>query len=364
MVVDLSSARRAALVALLEEEELDGLIVSHVPNVRYLTGFSGSAGVVVVLPQETIFLSDFRYRQQAELEIGQAARIEIVPSDIWTRAREVVKQYSGIRRVGFEGHIVSVRQAADFGPDEGGVSLEVARPLVEQLRVSKDSTELAAVKEAARLAIEALDVTLEQVRAGQRELDVAAMLERELRVRGSEWHPFSTIVASGPRSALPHAGTSEREIEVGDLLLLDFGAQVDGYCADITRTVVVGREADQRQKTVYDLVREAHSRAVTNVRAGMTGREADWLARSMIEERGFGEAFRHSLGHGIGLEVHEDPRVSKANEAVLPLGAAITIEPGLYFPGWGGVRIEDDVFLGAKGAELLSDGSTELLELI
>jgi Xaa-Pro aminopeptidase len=235
---------------------------------------------------------------------------------------------------------------------------------VEQLRASKDDTELAALKEAARLAHEALDATLGQLHVGQRELDVAATLERELRIRGSEWHPFATIVASGPRSALPHGRTSERELAIGDLLLLDFGAQVDGYCADITRTVVVGRQADERQKTVYDLVRDAQLRAIGNIRAGMTGREADWLARSLIEERGFGEAFGHSLGHGVGLEVHEDPRVSKSNEAPLPLGAAITVEPGLYFAGWGGVRIEDDVFLKAEGAELLSDGRTELLELI
>jgi Xaa-Pro aminopeptidase len=346
-VADIRGERRDALVALLEEAGFDGLIVSHVANVRYLTGFSGSAGVAVVLRNELILFSDFRYRTQAEQEVGDIARIEIVPNDIWSRVWRVVAQYRGIARLGFEGHAVSVKQAADFAPRELAALVEVA-----------------AIREAARLAEDALESTLGQIRVGDRELDVAATLERELRLRGSQWHPFPTIVASGPRSALPHAGTGTRAIRPGDLLLLDFGAQVDGYCADITRTVVVGGVADERQRAIYDLVREAHRRAVAGIRAGMTGREADGLARSLIEERGFGDAFGHSLGHGLGLEVHEDPRVSKANETGLPEGAVVTLEPGLYFPGWGGVRIEDDVLLRADGCELLSDGMTELRESI
>jgi Xaa-Pro aminopeptidase len=363
-VADIRGERRDALVALLEEAGFDGLIVSHVANVRYLTGFSGSAGVAVVLRNELILFSDFRYRTQAEQEVGDIARIEIVPNDIWSRAWRVVAQYRGIARLGFEGHAVSVKQAADFAPRELAALVEPAMPLVEQLRAIKDPGEVAAIREAARLAEDALESTLGQIRVGDRELDVAATLERELRLRGSQWHPFPTIVASGPRSALPHAGTGTRAIRPGDLLLLDFGAQVDGYCADITRTVVVGGVADERQRAIYDLVREAHRRAVAGIRAGMTGREADGLARSLIEERGFGDAFGHSLGHGLGLEVHEDPRVSKANETGLPEGAVVTLEPGLYFPGWGGVRIEDDVLLRADGCELLSDGMTELRESI
>jgi Xaa-Pro aminopeptidase len=363
-VADVRDDRRVALVALLEEAGLDGLIVSHVPNLRYLTGFSGSAGVAVVLRAGLIFFSDFRYRTQAEWEVGDGARIEIVPSDIWSRVWGVVAQHPGIGRLGFEGHAVSVKRAAEFAPPNVVALVEpVMMPLVERLRASKDPGEVAAIREAARLASEALESTLDQVRVGQRELEIAATLERELRVRGSEWHPFPTIVASGPRSALPHAGTTDRAVQSGDLLLLDFGARVDGYCADITRTVVVGRAADERQRATYDLVREAHRLAGEGIRAGMTGREADGLARSLFEERGVADAFGHSLGHGLGLEVHEDPRVSQTNEAELPEGAVVTLEPGLYFPGWGGVRIEDDVFLKAEGCELLSDGMTELRAL-
>ena len=347
----------------VDGEGLDGLVVTHLPNIRYLTGFSGSAGLVVALPNETILLSDFRYREQAQQEVGDSVRIEIVKDDIWSRLWELLEGYPGLEQLGFESHVVTVAQAQRFQKDGVPVKMQPIASLVERQRASKDSHEVEAVRSAAALAMSALDVTLESVRVGQREQDVAATLERELRVRGSEWHPFQTIVASGPRSALPHASTSTREIEPGDWLLLDFGAQVDGYCADITRTVVVGRPADERQRTMYELVRDAQMQARQQVRAGMTGREADALARSLIEDQGFGEAFGHSLGHGLGLEVHEEPRLSARNEKELPCHAVVTIEPGVYFPGWGGVRIEDDVYLGPEGAELLSDGKTELLEL-
>jgi len=266
--------------------------------------------------------------------------------------------------VGFEAHAISARQGARFTQPEAPCRFEPAPELVERLRMRKHPSEVDAIRRAAALATSALAAILPGVRTGQTERDVAVVLEAELRRRGSEWHPFPTIVASGPRAALPHARTGDRVIEVGDLLLLDFGSQLDGYCADITRTVVVGRPADDRQRLIYQLVREAQLAARTGIRAGMTGRDADALARSMIEARGFGDAFGHSLGHGLGLEVHEGPRVSKANADPLPADAVVTIEPGVYLPGWGGVRIEDDVYLGAAGPQVLSDGETQLLELV
>lgn len=226
----------------------------------------------------------------------------------------------------------------------------------------KDAAEIAAIRAAADLAAHAFAATLPAVRPGVTERELAAVLEGELRRRGSEWHPFPTIVASGPRSALPHARTSGRVVGRDEIVLFDFGAQVDGYCADLTRTVVVGR-ADDRQRAVYGLVHEAQRAAIGGLRAGLTGREGDALARAVIEAHGFGEAFGHSLGHGLGLEVHEGPRVSKANQEVLPEGAVVTVEPGIYLPGWGGVRLEDDVMLTLEGAELLSDGRTELVEV-
>lgn len=364
MPADLRADRRAALDALLTHESLDGLIVTSLPNVRYLTGFSGTAGVAVVLRGGVSFFTDFRYQQQAEAEVGDAARVEIVGSDLWARVWDMLRGTPGLEAIGFESHAVTVHQAGRFAEAKLPCRLQPANELVERLRARKHATEVAAIRRAAELAGDALRATLEGVRAGQTELDVAVRLESQLRRRGSEWHPFPTIAASGPRAALPHARTSPRPIGRGDLLLLDFGAQLDGYCADLTRTVVVGRRADEKQRTIYQLVRDAQLAARTHIQAGMTGRDADALARSMIEARGFGDAFGHSLGHGLGLEVHEAPRVSKANADPLPAGAVVTIEPGVYLPGWGGVRIEDDVHLGPVGPELLSDGATELLELV
>lgn len=355
------AARRDALRSALAGEQLDGLIVTHLPNIRYLTGFSGTAGVVMVLREAVVLLTDFRYRTQAEAEVGDAVRVEVVPSDVWERLGQVLAEYPGTEALGYESQAVTVADAARFTRFNGRLRLRPVAQVVERLRVAKDADEVGAIRAAAGIAGEAVEATLRQVRVGLRELEVAALLESELRLRGSEWHPFPTIVASGPRSALPHARTSLRVLERGDWLLLDFGAQVDGYCADITRTVVVGAEPDERQQAVYHMVREAQQAARGAIRAGMTGRDADALARGVIEARGFGDAFGHSLGHGLGLEVHEGPRLSRANADPLPAHAVVTVEPGAYFPGWGGVRIEDDLYLGPQGAELLSDGRTELV---
>jgi Xaa-Pro aminopeptidase len=347
------------------ERNLDALLVSHIPNIRYLTGFTGSAGVALVVRGGVVLFSDFRYREQAEAEVAGSARVEIVQNSLWDRVGKVLEEYADVEVVGYEGQVVTVLEAGRLAESaERRFELRSETDLVERLRASKDPQEVTAIRAAAELAGEAFEATLSTgIRVGQRERDVAAVLETELRIRGSEWHPFPTIVASGPRSALPHAGTTDRAIEAGGWLLLDFGARVDGYCADITRTVVVGRVADERQRMVYALVQEAQRRALEHLRAGVTGREGDALARSVIEERGFGDAFGHSLGHGLGLEVHEGPSLSRHNEEALPDGAVVTIEPGVYLPGWGGVRIEDDVHVTSEGAALLSDGATELREL-
>ena len=265
--------------------------------------------------------------------------------------------------LGLEAHALTLRDA-DRVAGLGRSRLVPTVDLVERLRAIKSPEEVAAIRAAADLAQAALAEVLPSIRVGQTELEVAATLESALRRRGSEWHPFPTIVASGPRAALPHARTSGRTIGAGDWLLLDFGAQVGGYCADLTRTVIVGARADERQRTVYELVRAAQRRALEHLRAGMTGREGDALARDVIATRGFGDAFGHSLGHGLGLEVHEAPRLAPTADSALPLHAVVTVEPGVYLPGWGGVRLEDDVHLGPDGADILSDGRTELLELV
>ena len=234
--------------------------------------------------------------------------------------------------------------------------------LVERLREQKDPDEVAAITAAAAVATRALGRLIPEIHGGMTELTVAGILERALREEGSEAYPFPSIIASGERSALPHAQTSMRRLARGDFLLMDFGAAVNGYCADVTRTVVVGR-ADTEQRGVYEIVQTANATAASQVRVGMTGKAADALARDYIDGRGYGAAFGHSLGHGVGLEVHEAPRLSRTAEAPLVAGAVVTIEPGIYRAGWGGVRIEDDVYLGSSGPTVLTHFTRELIEV-
>ena len=362
MPPDRRAERQAALRVALGAQGLDGLLVTHLPNIRYLTGFTGSAALLLVREDVTILISDFRYAAQAPVEIGSAAAVEIDQQSVWDRLGRVLTAHS-TENLGIESQSMTVRDAERLSGLSRGRVVPTSE-LVEQLRVVKSPEEVAAIRAAAELAQDALAEVLPGIRVGQTELEVGAALEASLRRRGSEWHPFPTIVASGPRSALPHARTSTRTIGVGELLLLDFGSQVDGYCADLTRTVVAGARADDRQRTVHELVQTAQRRAIEHLCPGMSAREGDALAREVITTRGFGEAFGHSLGHGLGLEVHEAPRLAPTSETPLPTHAVVTVEPGVYFPGWGGVRLEDDVYLAPEGAVRLSDGRTELLELV
>jgi Xaa-Pro aminopeptidase len=360
---DRRAERLAALRGRLAELELAALVVAHPANIRYLTGFSGSSGLVLVTADAVALLTDFRYETQAAEETAGAARVEIAQSGL-VEALLAQLQGAGPRGpVGYEDHVFTVREGARLTGGAADGRFRPAPDLVERLRAVKGPEEVAAIRKAGRVAGEALASVVADIRVGLSELDVAALLEAALRRAGSEAHPFPTIVASGPRAALPHACTSARRVGAGEWLLLDFGAQVDGYCADVTRTFVVGAPPDARQREVYGVVREAQAAALAGLRPGMTGRAGDALARDRIVAAGYGAAFGHSLGHGLGLEVHEAPRVSKASEEPLPAGAVVTVEPGVYLPGWGGVRIEDDVVLGEEGATLLTDIPRELVAL-
>lgn len=354
--------RQARLRERLAAAGIDRMVVTHLPNIQYLTGFTGTAGFLVLDAARAVLITDFRYETQAERESGSAVTVIIERANTWDRLGRVLRE-SGSGPLGYEATGLTARDHRRL-QGLGGDPLQATEDLVEGLRASKDAGEVEAIRRAVSMAQEALAAVLPGIAPGQRELDVAAELERALRVRGSEWHPFPTIVASGPRSALPHARTTDRVIAPGDWLLLDFGAQAGGYCADLTRTVVVGRRADARQREVYEVVRQAQLRARAGIRAGQRGRDADLLARSVIMEAGFGDAFGHSLGHGLGLEVHEAPRLSPTADSPIPAGAVVTIEPGIYLPGWGGVRLEDDLHVTPGGPDLLSDGRTELVELV
>ncbi len=333
------------------------------PNIRYLTGFSGTSALVFATARaEVLFITDFRYETQAADEVGDFARVVVDRDSIWATLWRGLPDLAHVELAGFESaHLVH----RDFERLLDSGKRWQWRPtvdLVEHLRERKSPDELERITEAAGVATRALARALPAVRVGMTELQVAGVLERALRDEGSEAFPFPTIVASGERSALPHARTSTRPLRRGDFLLLDFGAAVGGYCADVTRTVVVGR-ADTEQRDVYAIVRAANATAAGQVRTGMRGKDADALARDYIDARGYADAFGHSLGHGLGLEVHEAPRLSRTAEALLGIDAVVTIEPGIYRPGWGGVRIEDDVHLGATGTTVLTHFTRDLLEV-
>lgn len=354
--------RLAALADGLTAAHVDGLLLSSLPNIRYLTGFSGTSALLFVSPRDSILITDFRYQTQAADEVGHVARVRIEPQSLWTGLWRELAQLPALEVIGFESAHLLHRDFQRVIENGSRWQWRPTLDLVETLRERKDACEVAAITRAATVAVRALSRTLGQIGAGQTELEIAGTLERALRDEGSEEFPFPSIVASGPRSALPHARSSAKQVERGEFLLLDFGAVIGGYCADVTRTVVAG-PASNEQREFYDIVRVANEQASARVRAGMTGRDADALARDYIEARGHGALFGHSLGHGLGLEVHEAPRLARTAEGVLPADAVVTVEPGIYRPAWGGVRIEDDVHLAADGPRILTQFTRELIEL-
>jgi len=348
----------------LTEHHLDALLVTGRANIRYLTGFSGSSALLLVTLRDSVLITDFRYQTQVGEEVGDLVRIRVEGTSLWDGLWAELGHFAGRAVIGFESAHVTHREFQRFLDDAAGARWQW-RPqgdIVEALRESKDEDEVALIEHAAGMATRALSHTLQEVHAGLTELQVAGILEKALRDEGSEAHPFEAIVASGPRSALPHARASGRVVERNDLLLLDFGAEYGGYCSDVTRTVVVGHASDD-VRNVYDIVRVANERASSAVRAGITGASADAVARDYISAAGYGDDFGHSLGHGIGLEVHEAPRLARTAAAKLPADTVVTIEPGIYRPEWGGVRIEDDIYLSADGPRVLTDFTHELLEL-
>ncbi|HUR00417.1 MAG TPA: Xaa-Pro peptidase family protein [Gemmatimonadaceae bacterium] len=361
-MADRRKDRLAALGARLVAEQIDALVLTSVANIRYLTGFSGTSAIAVATQSGMQLITDFRYETQVADEVGDFAQVRIEPVSLWTGLWDLLKKVPSIEMVGFESAHLLHRDFQRLLSDGQRWQWRPQLNLVEDLRESKDEDEVALITEAGTIAMNALSRTLPAIHAGMTELEIAGVLEKALRDEGSEEAPFPPIVASGPRSALPHARASSRVVNRGEFLLIDFGAQHGGYCSDVTRTFVLG-EPTPEQRDVYAIVRDANHIAAHSIKVGMTGAAADGLARSYIERCGYGEAFGHSLGHGLGLEVHEAPRLARTAEAALRAGAVVTIEPGIYRPGWGGVRIEDDVHLSANGPQILTNFSRELIEV-
>jgi Xaa-Pro aminopeptidase len=336
----------------MAETDAAVFLVTSLPNVRYLTGFTGSAAVLVVPAEDRDrLLTNFLYEAQASDEVDSAVEIVITTDPLLVAARSAVGEGAGGRLVFESAHMsVADREAWTEG---GGPELESVTGWVEGLRAIKTVGEQAAITRAAAVADAAFADILAEVRPGATERALAARLDFLLVAHGAERPAFDTIVAFGERSALPHAFPGRRTLRRGEIILFDFGAVVEGYASDVSRTVSCG-EPDPRLREIYRIVLEAQQSALEGLRAGLTGRAADALARDPIEAAGYGAGFGHSLGHGIGLEVHEEPRLARRSDEELRAGMVVTVEPGIYTKGLGGVRIEDDVVVGSDTVEVLT----------
>jgi Xaa-Pro aminopeptidase len=345
--------RGERLEGLLAEKELDRFLVTDLTNVRYLTGFTGTNGACVCGPGVRLFLTDFRYTERAVAEV-EGWETETLAGD-WLKG--IAERLEG--RVGFEDDQMSVRLKEKLTEKLAeGTELVAAGGRVEQLRRVKDEEELAAIAEASKLADEVLRWTLEQGLAGRLEREVASATEARIRELGGD-PSFPAIVAAGPNGALPHAEPGEREIGRGELVVFDMGAQLDSYCSDGTRTFATG-DPGEEGGAVYEVVRQAQAAALEAIRAGVEGEAPDSAARKLIDDAGYGENFGHALGHGVGLEVHEGPRLAQRSDDLLAPGEVVTVEPGVYLAGKLGVRIEDLVVVTEDGLRNLSSLPKEL----
>lgn len=345
--------------AILSEPHLDALLIQKPENRTYVSGFTGSAGFVLVTPRDSMLLVDFRYVEQAR---AQAPGCEVIKADrLFIDTLAEIVPARGLRRIGFEDDGMTFKQHQEFAKRLAPAEL-VPVEGVDRLRWVKDPEELTRIARAIEIADAAFAHIRSYLRPGAVERDVATEMEFFMRRHGADKEAFETIVASGPRSSLPHGRASDRVLAPGDFVTLDFGAVYQGYVSDCTRTVVLP-EVSPQQREIYNIVLAAQQAALEGIKPGMTGKEADALARTVITQAGHGDAFGHSLGHGVGLAVHEGPTLSPREEARLAPGMVVTVEPGIYLGGWGGVRIEDIVVITADGCRDLTGSPKELLVL-
>ncbi len=350
------NSRVDRLRSLLSEHHLDGMLVQKAENRRYVSGFAGSAGVVLVTSTEALLLVDFRYLEQAAQEAPGWQVVRAQRQGTETLAG-VVKERE-LKRIGFESDGLTVKQHREIAERLAPTEL-VGVDGVDRLRWVKEPEELRCVEKAVEIGDAAFAHIQGYLKPGVVEREVAIELEFFMRRHGAEKEAFESIVASGPRSSRPHGYAADRAMGRGDFVTLDFGAFYRGYASDCTRTVVLG-EASARQREIYQIVLEALQTALDGIKPGVTGKEADALARTLITNAGYGEAFGHGLGHGIGLAVHEGPTLSPREDAILEAGMVVTVEPGIYIPGWGGVRIEDLVVIRERGCQSLTRAPKEL----
>lgn len=341
----------------MKKRSLDGVIFYKPENRFYVSGFTGSTGYAVILPERALFVTDFRYISQSTNEC-KGFSIEEISAQ--RGIGDVLNDY-GVKRLGFEDDFMTVEAYESLKKKFQGELVPMKR-LIEPLRQIKSEEEAEMMRKAQSIADETFAHLLGYIQPGMTERQVYLELVSDLRRRGAEGESFSAIVASGERGSLPHAAPTDKVIEEGDLLTLDFGCIYKGYCSDMTRTICVGK-ANERQKEIYNIVLKAQKAALEAIKPGAVCKDIDKIARDIITEAGYGDNFGHGLGHAVGLEVHENPRLNSIDDSVLEAGMVVTDEPGIYIPGFGGVRIEDIVLVTEDGKEVLSSSPKELIEL-
>ncbi|MFC7370436.1 M24 family metallopeptidase [Fictibacillus iocasae] len=348
--------------ALFREYGIDGLLVTSKTNRYYMSGFTGSSGNLVISDRDMILLTDFRYTSQAS-EQAKGFKIIEHSAPLMEEAAKAAHN-AQIKKLGFEQDSLSyaMHKSYEKALEGTGVELVPVSGLVEKLRLIKDTSEIKIIKDAAEIADAAFAHILSYIKPGIRECDVSNELEFFMRKSGAASSAFDIIVASGWRSALPHGVASQKVIETGELVTLDFGAYYNGYVSDLTRTVAVGDVSDEL-KNIYQVVYEAQLKGMAGIKPGLTGREADALTRDHIADKGYGSYFGHSTGHGIGLDVHEAPALSVKSDTILKPGMIVTVEPGIYVSGLGGVRIEDDALITENGNECLTHADKSFIVL-
>lgn len=346
-------SRLARLRAKLDESGVDALLVSQPENRAYLSGFTGSSGWLLVTPAHALIATDFRYYEQVGMECPGYELVKVLTT--FAAVLPEMIERAGISRLAFESDHVTFADVQDWSKAAPAVEWAPTKGIGMGLRAVKDAGEIAALKAAIALADEALAAGLAQAHPGMTELELAWLIESYMRTHGAQNVAFDMIVACGPNGARPHARAGHDRLVAGEPIVIDMGARLNGYNSDLTRTVCLGQPNDPaRFWEVYNTVLQAQTAAEAAIRAGASGQAVDAVARDLIAEAGYGDYFGHGLGHGVGLVVHEEPRLSRTSLSTLAVGNMVTVEPGIYLPGWGGVRIEDIVLVTEDGAEVLT----------
>ena len=355
------SDRQEKLKSVLGKQGIDGIIITNLTSIRYICGFTGSSATCLILPEKQYFISDGRYAEQSREQVSGFSRVIENLSHLELLSAKKKNLVPDGLKLGFEGDHLSVSQynmMINLFPKTDWVC---TKGILEDMQAVKDKSELNAIRTAVEITDSCYEKIIPRIKAGITEKEIANELVMYYR-RQADGEAYPPIVAGGPNGALPHAVPSDREFKKGDFIVIDAAAKYAGYHADMTRTPVLG-EATDKHREIYGIVREAQESAVSLAKAGVSCKELDSIPRGIISERGYGKYFNHGTGHGLGLEIHTQPRISKLSDQVLQINNVVTVEPGIYLPGWGGVRIEDDIIIEENRCEVLNTTTRELVVL-